>query len=111
MKSDDVTYTTETAYPRFQWSKFSPDGRSEQVVVRGDNEEQFTHDIDFAKALLPTVAFPDDIGKNTATPPDKAQEEAPVHHNKPMTKGNWGWYCKTKLPDGTWCKYKPEGSV
>lgn len=97
--------------PRLQWSKMSPD-RSEQVVVRGDDKEQMEKDIEWAKGILPTVAFPNDVGRPMATPPEQAQEQAPVcpKHNKPMAKGQWGWYCKTKddtQPKG-WCTYRPK---
>ena len=27
-------------------------------------------------------------------------------HNKAMTNGKWGWYCKTKVGE-SWCKYSP----
>jgi len=101
--------------PRFQWSKFSPDGRSEQVVVRGDDEVQWAEDIKKAKAMLPQVAFPNDEGP-IATKPEVSQAKAPIcpEHKKPMRKGKFpgSWYCPTNInPDknGTpeWCKAKP----
>lgn len=97
--------------PRFQWSKMSPD-RSEQIVVRGDDYPQWLQDIKDAKSVLPDVAFPNDLGRPMATSPEQAQEQTPMcpKHNKPMTKGQWGWYCKTKddtQPKG-WCTYRPK---
>lgn len=93
--------------PKVQWSKFSPD-RSEQFVIRVDTWEELVILKNKVEGVLPqSNAFPDDTG-HLATPQDKVQEETPVHHGKPMTKGKWGWYCKTKLEDGTWCKFKPE---
>lgn len=37
-------------------------------------------------------------------PPAKqlAEPSCRVHH-KPMRHGRLGWYCPTKLPDGSWC--------
>src|ERR1022692_2872625 len=29
-----------------------------------------------------------------------------VYHNKPMKQNSRGWYCPSKLEDGSWCKYK-----
>lgn len=104
--------------PRFQWSKMSPD-RSEQVVVRGDDYVQWTQDIKDASVILPKVAFPNDSG-NIATPPEKAQEEAPKCgvHGTPMTLKPAGvskagraypafWSCGMKNADGTYCRFKP----
>jgi hypothetical protein len=31
----------------------------------------------------------------------------PVHHN-PMRNNGRGWFCPKKMPDGTWCKQRPE---
>ena len=100
--------------PRFQWSKFSPDGRSEQVVVRGDDEVQWAEDIKKAKAILPQVAFPNDEGP-IATKPEVSQEKAPMCkvHNKPMRMGKYpgSWFCATPVGEENgkkiWCKEKP----
>jgi hypothetical protein len=29
-------------------------------------------------------------------------------HKKPFVEGKYGWYCKTKNADDTWCKEKPK---
>lgn len=93
--------------PKVQWSKFSPD-RSEQFVIRTETWEEMMELRKEALAITPqSKAFPDDEGPR-ATPPEKVQEAVPMHHGKPMAQGKWGWYCKTKLEDGTWCKFKPE---
>lgn len=58
--------------PKLQWSKFSPD-RSEQYVIREDNEEIFDRLVAKYKAILPKEeAFPNDSG-SIATPPEKVQ--------------------------------------
>jgi hypothetical protein len=97
-------------YAKFQWSMFSPDGRSEQVVVRSDDAVEWAENIDIAKKQLPKVGFPNDSG-NQAT---VGQPEAPTCsvHNKPMRNGPYGWFCATNTnPDKTgkpmWCKEKP----
>jgi hypothetical protein len=33
-------------------------------------------------------------------------QECPIHH-KPFRNGQYGAYCATRMPDGTWCKEKP----
>lgn len=101
----------ELGVKKFQWSKFSPD-RSEQIVIRTDDQEEFTKLIDDARGILPTgKAFPDDEG-NRAHAPEQTQQHVPVcpKHNKMLTKGQWGWFCKSKddtQPKG-WCTYKPK---
>lgn len=93
---------------KYQWSKMSPD-RSEQVVVRSDNYDEWLEAIELARTSLPNVPFPNDIGSPTATPPERAQNEVgicPVH-KKAWRQGKYGMFCASKLPDGTWCKEKP----
>ena len=31
-------------------------------------------------------------------------------HGKPMREGKFGYFCATKLPDGTWCQQKASGA-
>lgn len=93
--------------PKFQWSKFSPD-RSEQFVIRTDDYTELIEKRDAVIKLMPQGRpFPDDDG-DMATPPEAVQATAPVcpTHSKTMTKGKWGWFCKSKVGEG-WCKYKP----
>lgn len=104
---------------RYQWSKMSPD-RSEQVVVRTDSYDEFIESIKLAKGVLPQVAFPNDSG-NIATPPEKAQEEAPKCgvHGTPMTLKPAGvskagraypafWSCGQRNADNTYCSFRPK---
>jgi hypothetical protein len=44
--------------------------------------------------------------ESTARILDDDAPQCPVHH-KPFTKGEYGWYCKTKV-EGGWCKEKPQ---
>jgi hypothetical protein len=83
----------------------SPD-RSEQVVVRSDDEVEWAELIEIAKKQLPKVGFPNDVGAPQAT---VGQQEPPICkvHNKPFRKGKYGWFCATKLEDGSWCKQHP----
>jgi hypothetical protein len=106
-------------YPTFQWSRFSPDGRSEQVVVRGDDAAQWAEDIKVAKDVLPKAlvkAFPDDEpGKPIAQAKDEGESKAPICkvHNKPMRMGKYpgSWFCATPIGEENgkkiWCKEKP----
>ena len=96
--------------PKLQWSKFSPD-RSEQYVVREDDEKEFDRLVLKYKSVIPQgKAFPDDTGDH-ATPQAKVQAGVPMcpKHNKPMTNGKYGWYCQSKDPDEPkgWCRQKP----
>lgn len=103
-------------YPKYQLTKFSPDGHTEQLVVRADNFEDFKEAVEKGKALLPKEhedKFPNDkIGSPIANPDPSGQAPAPIcpKHNKPMTKGKWGWYCRTPDTDAPkgWCTYKPK---
>ena len=95
---------------KYQWSRFSPD-RSEQIVLRTDNFEEFKEDILRLKGLLPqTAAFPDDDGGAVATPVSRVQEAVglcPVHKT-PFVNGKFGMFCNKKNDDGSWCKQKPK---
>mgnify|MGYP001582437305 CR=1 FL=1 len=95
--------------PKIQWSKFSPD-RSEQYVIRVDTYQELEELRTFVLKDIPKDrAFPDDTG-TIATSPEKVQsvvQVCPVH-NKPFRNGQYGWFCASKLPDGTWCKNKPK---
>lgn len=107
-------------YPTYQWSRFSPDGRSEQVVVRGDDAMEMEEQIKIARSWLPkelVKAFPDDEpGKPMAQAHDVGEPKAPMCpvHKKAMRKGKFpgSWYCPTNVnPDKNgepqWCKAKP----
>lgn len=97
-----------TGVKKFQWSKMSPD-RSEQIVIRTDNKDEFSQLIDEGRGLLPTTKpFPDDEG-NKAHTPEQTQPEGSVCpvHKKQWTMGKFGLFCTTKNDDGTWCKQKP----
>jgi hypothetical protein len=95
---------------RYQWSMFSPN-REEQFVVRSDNWEEIIEGMGLWKDIMPKKPFPNDTGSH-AVSEDEGQEEAPVcpKHNKEMTKGQWGWYCRTKDPSTPkgWCTYRPK---
>ncbi len=66
----------------------------------GRLSDVFTQDIED----MPEEAVEVKYGGKSA-PPDSDTPVCP-DHKKPMTKGQYGWYCKTKVGDG-WCKYKP----
>jgi len=106
---NEVLQEVTMTEPKFQWSKMSPD-RSEQVVVRGDDELEWKKNIETAKGMLPqSKAFPDDTGP-LATPQTHVQAEVelcPIH-KKPFREGKFGKFCATKMPDESWCKEKPK---
>ena len=102
---------------KYQWSKMSPD-RSEQVVVRSDDVDEWYQLIEDARGVLPTVGFPNDSGA-TATPIEKTQEESPMCgiHKIPMTLKPAGvskvgrpypafYSCGQRNPDGSYCNFK-----
>lgn len=102
---------------KLQWSKMSPD-RSEQVVVRSNDLDEWFKLIDEAKGVLPTEGFPNDpIGTPKATPVEKTQEAVPMcgDHHVPMiwktgTSKKTGrpyafWGCNEKT-NGEWCTFK-----
>lgn len=105
---------------KYQWSKFSSD-RSEQFVIRVDHWEELTIARDMVLRIIPSEAFPNDIGKNIATPPNKAQKPAPVCpvHKIPMELHMAGiskttgkhypafWACPEKDENGSFCRAKP----
>jgi len=101
---------------KLQWSKFSPD-RSEQYVIRNDDEKEFDTLVVKYKAKLPQkAAFPDDEGPSAVKEAD-VQPSAPVcpinPGHGPMkyrsgTSAKTGkpyafWSCSQKNPDNTWC--------
>ena len=52
-----------------------------------------------------------DLAKDahTAAPlTDQAPMGVCPNHRKPFVEGKYGWYCKSKNADGTWCKEKPK---
>lgn len=50
-----------------------------------------------------------DLGNKETAKTEEVNANVPVCeiHKKPMTNGQYGYYCRTKLEDGTWCKFKP----
>ena len=46
-------------------------------------------------------------GDATYGKPELQPPTCPVH-GKPWRDGRFGWYCATRLPDGTWCQMKPQ---
>lgn len=99
---------------KLQWSRFSPD-RSEQYVIRHDDEKEFDLLVAKYKGLLPKAkAFPDDEG-DIAVSIAQIQPPAPVCplHKIPMKyrsgiskagRAYAFWGCSQKNPDGSWCK-------
>jgi len=101
---------SETSFPLFQWSQFSPD-KSEQYVVRTDDWVLLNESVSKIKGLLPqTKTFPNDSG-HMATSEEHVTDDVPVcpKHDKPMTPSKFGgYYCQTKddsTPKG-YCTYK-----
>lgn len=79
-----------------------------KVLYKKIIEEFGTKQEQAVKAYSAKPSFPDDSGPVA----QDGQEEIPIcpKHHKPMTKGQWGWYCKSKddsQPKG-WCTYKPK---
>ena len=93
---------------KLQWSKFSPD-RSEQYVIRSDDEAEFDLLVEKYKAKVPQKnAFPNDEGQ-VAVSPDKVQESIPSCplHNRTMKESKYGgFYCTFRMPHNTYCKEK-----
>jgi len=103
-----------TDYARFQWSKFSEDGRSEQVVVRGDDAVQWAEDIKLAKKQLEQKTIAQKMEEFIDEPDMSKAPMCPIH-KKAMRKGKFpgSWYCPTNVnPDRNgepqWCKAKPD---
>lgn len=105
---------------KIQWSKFSPD-RSEQYVIRVDTWEELVELKKNVEGVVPTEAFPNDIGKPQATPISQAQTPVPMCgiHGTPMTLKPAGvskagraypafYSCGQKNADQTFCKFRPE---
>lgn len=101
---------------KYQWSKMSPD-RSEQVVVRSDDVDEWFRLIENAKGVLPTEAFPNDVGKPQATPVAQAQTPNPVCgvHHVPMswktgvskkTGRPYAFWSCGEMNNGMYCDYK-----
>lgn len=117
---------TDETFNKYQWSIFTGTDRSQQYVVRSNDFAEFEKGIDEvlnrisdmltgireAIATQPTTPISTSeslpIGKFTAPVPAATTTGTPVCavHNKPMRSSKYGWYCSTKLPDGSWCKYK-----
>ena len=73
----------EEGYPKFQWSVFL-NGKEEQVVIRGDDWEQFVLDVEAVKGEFlkkEKLPFPDDIDIPEDTSLDEAVEKniCPIH--------------------------------
>lgn len=118
----DVEHVVDEVQGEFKITLWlSTDGK-QTVQVEAETKEGRSVGIPYAKALYKKVleefgtkqaqavkeysgkkGFPNDSGPIA----QEAQAGIPIHHGKPMTFGKWGWYCKTKLEDGSWCKYKP----
>ena len=124
-----------TDFPRFQWSKMSPD-RSEQVVVRGNDDRSDNRDlvldIEFAKGLLPKKDFTEEGPTTQELQEEMKTKEAEIEspspkvvplcsaHNIPMKWKPAGvslttgkpytgfWTCSNKNEDGSWCRAKPK---
>ncbi len=92
-------------YPKYQYSVFLDSAKNEQVVTRSETWEEFKE----AKKNIDKI-----LKKKEVTPVQSTMaDNAPMcpNHNIAMAlrNGQYGdfWACPTKLPDGTWCKYKP----
>lgn len=66
---------------------------SNEIVIR----------ITVPDGVVPVV----DYAQTPAGPSSKAPNpECPVHHKEWRTNSR-GFYCATKMPDGSWCQQKP----
>ncbi len=116
-------YMEESNGHIYQWSKFSPD-RSEQYVIRHNDETEFDRLVLKYKSVIPQAnVFPDDVG-HVATPQSKIQEGVPMCgvHGTPMkwitgkykNTTEWHtagddfafWSCGQKNADNSYCNYK-----
>ena len=68
-------------------------GRQVQLTLRDSDEGRLLQRLDAVLQRFPLVVKPTD-----ETP--RCPKHGPM---KPSTKGK-GWYCPTKLADGSWCK-------
>ena len=102
-------------YPKYQYSVFLKNKRDEQLVIRVDTWKEFKKAKENVNKIL------DKVEATESTDPDpewiketQVEESFPVCkiHDKEMTKGKYGWYCKTPTGEDSkgktmWCKFKP----
>lgn len=94
---------------------------NEMFVVRADSWDDFSTEVKNMQTLVPqTKAFPDDNAGGNATPPQKVAGQIPhcSYHKSPMawktgiskkTGSEYAfWSCSQRMPDGSYCKAKPE---
>ena len=101
--------------PKHQWTvmfNYTKNGvaRSENFTERNDNwDELMTFRKKIIDAIPSAEQFPNDEGSQAQVKTVGGVPTCP-EHNKALTKGQWGYYCKTKTGevDGkpTWCKFK-----
>lgn len=100
------------------WSMRDQHGALVQITMRdGCTSEMLNHLFETRRAFMDRAlkaGWTVRKGAETAEPAGDS-EDAPLCaiHNKPMVKrskdGRSWWSCNEKLPDGSWCPYKPKG--